>query len=121
VEVIRLDRPIQDWREYEVPLESAITKSIMTALKKAGCFVAKRHGGYGVSGEPDLEVLVPTVHHRYPVHVDFEIKQPGKHMTPLQNGRAMERRKYGAIVVEVHCVEEAMDVITALKGAFYED
>lgn len=102
-------------------LESSIVKSIMDALKKLGCDVEKTHGSqYGMGGRADIYCLVP-VGGRFPIPVYLEVKQPGKHMTPLQCAWALKKRAVGAIVEEVHSVDEALAVVTSVQMGSYED
>ncbi len=92
----------------------------MKALKAMDCEVEKTHGGqYGTAGRADIYVLVPVAYALYPVPVYLEVKQPGKKSTPLQKAWAAKKRKVGAIVEEVHNVEEAVEVILQVVWSTY--
>lgn len=79
-----------------MPLESAITRSIVTAAKGLGWWTFKVAGGpMQTSGIPDLLCL------KGGRAVFLEVKQPGKKPTPLQVHRMQEIREIGGAVAEV--------------------
>ena len=105
----------------KMPLESSIVKSIMTALKKLGVDVEKTHGGqYGTAGRADIYCLIPEPGH-WPIPLYLEVKQEKKHSTPLQLAWAAKKRKVGAIVEEVHSVEEAVFVVNSVLDGSYSN
>lgn len=100
-----------------MPLESSIVNAIMKAVKTLKCDVEKTHGGqYGTAGRADLYILVPTEYDGYPVPLYVEVKQPGKHSTPLQKAWAEKKRRVGAMVIEAHNVDEVTHVIRRLQA-----
>jgi hypothetical protein len=104
-----------------MPLESSIVKSIMAALKKLGCDVEKTHGSqYGMGGRADIYCLLP-IPGRFPVPIYLEVKQPGKESSDLQKAWAEKKRRVLALVVEVHSVEEALEVVTSVQRGMREN
>lgn len=127
--------------------EVTITRRILRWLTEQGHYAEKRHGSvYGKTGEPDLYVLLKSLHARgYPngwsaspsssvspesesvspesralpriesvfaIPAHFEVKVPGQHSTPLQLRRQRQLRAAGALVAEVHSLEEVQAVIS---------
>ena len=79
-----------------MPLESAITKSIVSLAKARGWWTFKIAGGpMQMAGVPDLLCV------RNGRAVFLEVKQPGKKPTPLQVQRMHEIRDVGGAVAEV--------------------
>lgn len=91
-----------------MPLESSITRSIVTLAKSLGWWTFKIAGGpMQTSGIPDLLCL------KNGRAVFLEVKQPGKKPTRLQEHRMLEIRKVGGAVAEVvTSKEEAKEVLT---------
>ena len=81
--------------------EHSIVRGILTKLRALGAFTIKFHGTeFGVSGTPDILIQWQGV------TVWYEVKQPGKNLTPIQRHRHMEIRQVGGQVVLVHSWEE---------------
>jgi hypothetical protein len=79
-----------------MPLESAITKSIVSLAKARGWWTFKIAGGpMQMAGVPDLLCV------RNGRAVFLEVKRPGKKPTPLQVQRMHEIRDVGGAVAEV--------------------
>lgn len=79
-----------------MPLESAITKSIVTLAKSRGWWTFKIAGGpMQMAGVPDLLVI------KHGRAVFFEVKRPGQKPRPLQVQRIKEIREIGGAVAEV--------------------
>lgn len=79
-----------------MPLESSITRSIVTLAKSLGWWTFKIAGGpMQTSGIPDLLCVKDGR------AVFLEVKQPGKKPTPLQVHRIKEIREIGGAVAEV--------------------
>lgn len=79
-----------------MPLESSITKSIIALAKSLGWWTFKIAGGpMQTAGIPDLLCV------KHGSAVFFEVKQPGKKPTPLQEQRMHEIRTVGGAVAEV--------------------
>jgi hypothetical protein len=79
-----------------MPLESAITKSIVTLAKAKGWWTFKIAGGpMQMAGVPDLLVI------KHGRAVFFEVKRPGQKPRPLQVQRIREIREVGGAVAEV--------------------
>lgn len=77
-------------------LESSITKSIIALAKSLGWWTFKIAGGpMQTAGIPDLLCV------KHGNAVFFEVKQPGKKPTPLQEQRMHEIRTVGGAVAEV--------------------
>jgi len=86
--------------------EAQLVRKITDALRKAGCWVLKLHGGpMQLSGIPDLLVVRDGKAHF------FEVKLPGKKATKLQQHRIDQLRGHGAVAEVVTSVEEAMQSI----------
>lgn len=87
-----------------MPLESAIVKSIITALRKIPYSVVwKNHGGpYTRVGVPDISFFVSGW------AFFFEVKQPGKRLSAIQADMIRRLERAGAIVAVVHSTKEAM-------------
>jgi hypothetical protein len=82
--------------------ESSIVDSIVKWINSQPQAIArKRHGTvYGVAGDPDVDACVRG-------HcVQIEVKQPGKHPTPLQFKRLEEWGKAGADAIWVTTLDE---------------
>lgn len=79
-----------------MPLESSITKSIVTLAKSLGWWTFKIAGGpMQTSGIPDLLCV------KGGRAVFLEVKQPGKKPSPLQAHRIKEIREIGGATAEV--------------------
>lgn len=79
-----------------MPLESAITKSIVTLAKSRGWWTFKIAGGpMQMAGVPDLLCV------RHGLAVFLEVKRPGQKPRPLQVQRIKEIREIGGAVAEV--------------------
>lgn len=79
-----------------MPLESSITKSIVTLAKSLGWWTFKIAGGpMQTAGIPDLLCV------KGGRAVFLEVKQPGKKPTPLQVQRMKEIREIGGAIAEV--------------------
>jgi hypothetical protein len=82
--------------------EATLRTAIAAACRARGARPIKYHGTqYSESGIPDLLVCYRG---RF---VFFEVKVPGKHMTPIQRRRAEELWAAGAYGGEAHSVAEA--------------
>lgn len=90
-----------------MPLESAIVKSIITALRKIPYSVVwKNHGGpYTRVGVPDIQFVVSgrTIY--------LEVKQPGKPLSAIQDDMIRRLRRAGAIAMVVCSKKEALDIV----------
>lgn len=85
------------------PKESAISRSILEALKKAGVFAWKNHGNpYSYAGLPDICAVHGGVTYY------LETKRPGEVPTPIQAAFHTKLREAGAPVTVVHDKEEAL-------------
>lgn len=90
------------------PLESSITKAIVSALKKRGGFVFKVHGGtMQTAGIPDI------LYFENGKPYALEVKRPGCKPTELQAHIQDELRKAGVTVAVVHSVDEALAIFEA--------
>lgn len=79
-----------------MPLETAITKSIVKMARDNGWWTMKIHGGaFQRAGIPDLLCI------KGGRAVFLEVKQPGKKATPLQQHVMAEIREQGGAVAEV--------------------
>jgi hypothetical protein len=79
-----------------MPLESAITKSIVALAKTRGWWTFKIAGGpMQMAGVPDLLVV------KHGRAVFMEVKRPGQKPRPLQVQRIREIREIGGAVAEV--------------------
>ena len=92
-----------------MPLETTITKSIVTLAKSRGWWTFKIAGGpMQTAGMPDLLTI------KHGKAVFFEVKQPGKTARPLQAQRIREIREIGGAVAEVVTSrKEAEEVLDA--------
>lgn len=87
-----------------MPLESSITRSIVTMAKGRGWWTFKIAGGpMQTSGVPDLLCV------KHGRAVFLEVKQPGKKPTPLQVQRIKEIRAIGGAVAEVVSSKQAAE------------
>ena len=93
-----------------MPLESRISKSIMTAIQNTypACVVRKRHVSMGTTGDPDIYGILPGGH-----HFEIEVKQRGKRPTELQLRRLAEWARAGAITGVAHDAIEALEILFA--------
>lgn len=79
-----------------MPLESSITKSIVTRAKALGWWTFKIAGGpMQMAGVPDLLCV------KGGKAVFLEVKRPGRRPTPLQVQRMKDIRSIGGAVAEV--------------------
>jgi len=79
-----------------MPLETTITKSIVTLAKSRGWWTFKIAGGpMQMAGVPDLLLV------KHGRAVFFEVKRPGQKPRPLQAQRIKEIREVGGAVAEV--------------------
>lgn len=79
-----------------MPLETSITKSIVTAATKRGWWSMKIHGGpFQKSGVPDLLLV------KNGLAVFLEVKRPGGKTSAIQDRRISEIRTVGGAVAEV--------------------
>lgn len=89
-----------------MPLESSITKSIVTLAKSLGWWTFKIAGGpMQTSGIPDLLCI------RGGRAVFLEVKQPGKKPSPLQAHRMKEIREVGGATAEVVTSKQEAEAI----------
>lgn len=92
----------------KIPLESAITKSIMLWLKANGYYAVKIHGAaYQTAGLPDIVAI-----DRKGRMVGLEVKRPvmGK-VTELQKRTLEEINLHGGYAVVVRSVEAAKQAL----------
>lgn len=79
-----------------MPRESSIVAAIVRAAKDAGWWVMKIHGGpYQMSGVPDLLCI------KGGRAMFFEVKQPGKRPTAIQERRMNEIERVGGAACHV--------------------
>lgn len=90
-----------------MPLERNITTRIVELLHRVPrSFVRKMHGNRMQGGGiPDIYFTCEQLGGK---SIWFEVKQPGKHMSPLQEHTGHRLRRAGCVVIEVHSVEEVM-------------
>jgi Holliday junction resolvase len=92
-------------------LESAITADILKALRKAGAWAEKVHGGPMQSrGLPDI---VGGYRGRL---IGLEVKRPGLDATPIQQHKLGKIATAGGYADVVHSVEEALKVIEVIDA-----
>jgi hypothetical protein len=96
-----------------MPLETAITKSIVKSAKSHGWWTFKIAGGaFQRAGIPDLLCV------KAGRAVFLEVKQPGKKPTPLQQHVMQEiREQAGAVAEVVTSKEEAQKVLDSVWEA----
>lgn len=92
--------------------ESKLSRKIMAALRQAGAFVWKNHGGPTMmSGLPDIAGVYRGF------FISFETKMPeGKDPTPIQLLRHDMIREAGGIVEVVRSVAEALEVLARIDA-----
>lgn len=92
-----------------MPLESTITKSIVTLAKSRGWWTFKIAGGpMQMAGVPDLLCV------KRGLAVFLEVKRPGEKPRPLQVQRIREIREIGGAVAEVVTSrDEALAILRA--------
>ena len=56
----------------------------------------------------------PPTRSGFAIPCHFEVKVPGQHSTPLQRARQAQLRRAGALVAEVHSLEEVQEVLAPL-------
>jgi penicillin-binding protein-related factor A (putative recombinase) len=79
------------------------------------CKATKRHqSGYGRKGDPDITGCLRGI------HFEFEVKQPGKHLTQVQEVKIEEWKKAGAIAGRVENVNDVLDVFKQYNIPLYE-
>lgn len=82
-------------------LESKITGSILTYLRKQGCFAEKTHGGPNTrKGMPDI---VACINGRY---VGIEVKRPGKVASKAQEQCLKEITDAGGLGTVITSLDE---------------
>jgi len=91
-----------------MPLESSITKSIVTLARSMGFWTFKIAGGpMQTSGIPDVLCI------KAGKAVFLEVKQPGKKPTEIQKHRMHEIRAVGGAIAEtVTSKQEAKEVLS---------
>lgn len=96
-----------------MPLETTITKSIVTLAKSRGWWTFKIAGGpMQMAGVPDLLLV------KHGRAVFFEVKRPGQSPRPLQVQRIKEIREIGGAVAEVVTSrDQAGQILDACEGA----
>lgn len=92
--------------------EQTIVESIKRYLKSVkNLFFWKEHGGiYGTAGIPDIIVCYKG---RF---IAFEVKQPGKVLTTLQNATIKRIIECGGYALKVDNVNQVREVIEAFKN-----
>lgn len=95
-------------------LEKNIVAAILRHLKaRPCCFAWKTHGGmYGTSGIPDI---IACVDGRFAA---FEVKQPGRKLTALQESSIEKIRAAGGLACMVTSVKEVQAALAAEGGAY---
>lgn len=90
-----------------IPLESAIVKSILTWLnKQPGIKAEKTHGGmYGKAGKPDITGCIRG--RRF----EIEVKRPGNKPTKLQLKELKEWEAAGAIVGVAYSLDDVKELL----------
>ncbi len=89
-------------------LESTLTTAIMRYLRAQGYWVRKNVGGrFGITGIPDVEAIKDGR------VLFFEVKTADGVLSPLQQTRIAELRRFGAMAEVVRSVE---DVRTLIQG-----
>ena len=100
-------------QKVRAPLESALKRTILTYLARnwPQAQVRKRHGTvYTTAGDPDLYFLLDGI------HVECELKQPGKEPTRIQQHRLLQWSKAGALTVVIHTLAELVTFMEANFG-----
>ncbi len=92
-------------------LESKIQAKVVTYLKSVGCKVIKLVVG-SVKGNADLIICYRGY------YIEFEMKQPGKHATPLQVFKGGETAAADGHWFEIHSVEEAEEAIEFINKIY---
>ena len=93
-------------------LEKNIVAAILRLLRALPrCFAWKTHGGmYGTAGIPDI---IACVEGRF---CAFEVKQPGRELSPLQAATLDKIKAAGGLACKVTSVEEVKSALAG-KGA----
>ncbi len=94
--------------------EAAIVRGIVEDVKRRpGVFVRKNHGGFGIAGIPDLEIIFrdPTGRTRV---VYLEVKNERGVVSAVQAARIAELAKAGADVEVVRTRKEAVSFLESL-------
>ena len=93
-------------KKETVILESRRSDSICKFLNSIPqCRATKRHqGGYGRKGDPDITGCIRGH------HFELEVKQPGKHLTQIQDIKLARWKDAGAITGRVENVNDVLDV-----------
>lgn len=97
--------------------ETAIQTAIAEALRWRGCYVERRNSGavktakgglvrLAPAGTPDLALILPGGRAGF-----CEVKRPGEGPTAIQLACHEELRRYGAVVVVAHSVDEALALL----------
>ena len=93
--------------------ETALKRTVLTYLSRnypTAC-VRKRHGTvYTTAGDPDIYFLLDGI------HVECELKQPGKEPTRIQQHRLLQWSKAGALTVVIHTLAELVTFMEANFG-----
>ena len=86
--------------------ERATTNSILRILRARGAWAIKTHGaGATRSGIPDI--IAVYRHHA----LALEVKQPGKHPTPLQTHELTRAAAAGATAAIVHSIHDVTTIL----------
>lgn len=89
-----------------IPLESSITRTIITWLnKQPGTFAIKIHGGRWTSGQPDIIACVEGRTYA------LEVKRPGNKATKLQEATLKKWEEAGAVARVVYSLEDVKKII----------
>jgi len=89
-------------------LESTIQKKVIAYLKSIGCKVINLKAA-SQSGHADLIICYKGA------YIEFEMKQPGKYATRLQELKGVETVEAGGAWYCIHSVEEAKYAIADIN------
>jgi len=80
------------------------------------CKAVKRHqAGHGRKGDPDITGCLRGI------HFEFEVKQPGKYPTQIQEVKMREWTEAGAVVGRVECVDDVLDIFKMHDIPLYKE
>lgn len=91
--------------------ETNLKRQVMQMLSAEwpDAVVRKRHGSiYSTIGDPDITILYKGV------HIECELKRPGRDATPIQLRRLAEWERAGAVVAVIHTVQEMRSLMYGL-------
>lgn len=96
--------------------EAPLVRAMMRHARAEHCWVKKNHGSlYGLTGEPDLLILIPVPYQTYAVPVFVEVKSAGGSASKLQKMRLVTLQRVGAIAECVDSLEKFKALIASVK------